>query len=375
MVPQREIKSLLNYKSKENSALTIYLQTSPGLLNLRSTKTTYKNLIKRLNDEQKKLLHKQINAISTLLHTSPPTSRGVAIFASPSKFITYSLPTAPYQNMIEVSNHWVVHPLAYIKQFYPIVLLTVIHEKDVSLYSIGKDIKRLLTIKQKKEKREDRLGFFGRAGVTKGRGGGTADKVSKPLQRLHTFLKDTATKIQKRIEAEKRKLDNEAITVVVGEGNALKYYTQDLQTSIPIRVSLVQKIIGWEREDWLREIGRKVVREWVQKKIKSITSSIIPGEEKRGAVGVSDVLTALQEGRVLTLIISLSNAIPGSICEECNYLSATKLDTCPICNAKVVQKDDMKEEIYRKGLKMANEVILTKQPLPNKTQLIATFRY
>ncbi len=54
-------------------------------------------------------------------------------------------------------------------------------------------------------------------------------------------------------------------------------------------------------------------------------------EGAKGTLGLADTLTALMEKKVMTLLTAEGFTAKGYQCENCGYLSAAKLDACPVC--------------------------------------------
>lgn len=50
-----------------------------------------------------------------------------------------------------------------------------------------------------------------------------------------------------------------------------------------------------------------------------------------GALGLTDTLMVLMEGKVMTLVVAEDYAAKGYQCENCGYLAANEIEPCPIC--------------------------------------------
>ncbi|NNJ25260.1 Vms1/Ankzf1 family peptidyl-tRNA hydrolase [Alienimonas chondri] len=66
-----------------------------------------------------------------------------------------------------------------------------------------------------------------------------------------------------------------------------------------------------------------------------------------GAIGVDDVLTALQTGRVDELAVDHDVTIDGSRCEQCTTAFAEVHETCPLCDSDQVAPIKLVEELVR----------------------------
>jgi peptide subunit release factor 1 (eRF1) len=73
------------------------------------------------------------------------------------------------------------------------------------------------------------------------------------------------------------------------------------------------------------------------------------GSGNGAAVGLDDVLTALVERRVDTLLVSDGFETPGWRCPSCAFL-ATRGPSCPLCSTRMEQADDVVEEAVQEAL-------------------------
>jgi len=371
MPTQDEFQSLLNFQGGKKSALTIYIQNTKGILNSRQIQTVFKNLVKKLGIKERKNFHAQLNSIKIMLQSTPINSKGIALFVTKEKIYVYQLPQIPIENLILISDKFILYPLSYIRQYCLPVLLTTVQKNELSLYKISNNVKRLLTVKRRKEKRRDRLGFFSKFTG----GGGTSEEGAKALEEIHTFMKHGAIQIKARIEEEKRKFGKEKfLEVVAGDGSSLKFFSQYISKTIPIKVSILQKILGYKDEKFFWNLAHDVNIKSVHEAVKRIVEKVKSQDEK-SAKYLSDVISGLNEGKIMAVVMAINKPISGTVCNFCGYISAAKTNNCPACHKKVIPQNDIKEEIYRKCLKTVDEVWLTTQKLPGDTEAVAVFRY
>lgn len=106
---------------------------------------------------------------------------------------------------------------------------------------------------------------------------------------------------------------------------------------------LLSKIIGTVRIEMFAkpdEVLKKVepvVREFERKKEEEDIERLIEAGLKGGpaALGLDDVLKAIQDKRVMKLIISRDFENGGFHCTGCGYLTAQKIERCPFCNGRM----------------------------------------
>ena len=54
-------------------------------------------------------------------------------------------------------------------------------------------------------------------------------------------------------------------------------------------------------------------------------------KNENAVLGIENVLNALQEGRVMKLIVLQDFEQSGLSCKKCNYLSVQDIASCPFC--------------------------------------------
>jgi peptide chain release factor subunit 1 len=63
----------------------------------------------------------------------------------------------------------------------------------------------------------------------------------------------------------------------------------------------------------------------------------------KGVVGIDPTLELVVEGRVQTMAVAEGVTKEGSLCPNCGYLSAVKVDLCPVCSSPAQQVPDIIE--------------------------------
>jgi peptide subunit release factor 1 (eRF1) len=96
-----------------------------------------------------------------------------------------------------------------------------------------------------------------------------------------------------------------------------------------------------------------------------------------GVLGLADVLMALQEQRIRTLVVAEGFEVPGYLCQNCNYVGAEQTGNCPICNGTMVEVDDAVDTAVRRAIDQGAdvEVIQNGDSLVNAGSVGAILRY
>lgn len=126
-----------------------------------------------------------------------------------------------------------------------------------------------------------------------------------------------------------------------------------------------------------------LISEMVQKKSiqrKEVLLETVITETAKGRHGllrVDDILGAVREGRVQTLLIGEDYQQHGFQCTSCDYLTAQMLESCPFCGAEFEEIDDLGGLAVRKVLTTGGrvEVLSDSKELSERGGMGALLRY
>jgi peptide chain release factor subunit 1 len=85
------------------------------------------------------------------------------------------------------------------------------------------------------------------------------------------------------------------------------------------------------------------------------------GEGGRAAIGLEDVLQALNERRVECLLLDERFAAPGASCPECGWLGPGGERTCPVDGRELVRLDDLTEAAIELTLQQSAEILAVRR--------------
>jgi peptide chain release factor subunit 1 len=83
--------------------------------------------------------------------------------------------------------------------------------------------------------------------------------------------------------------------------------------------------------------------------------------EGRAAIGLEDVLQALNERRVECLLLDERFAAPGTSCPECGWLGPGGERTCPVDGRELMQLDDLTEAAIELTLQQSAEILAVRR--------------
>ena len=85
------------------------------------------------------------------------------------------------------------------------------------------------------------------------------------------------------------------------------------------------------------------------------------GEAGRAAAGLDEVLPALNERRVETLILDEQFSAPGTSCPECGWLGPDGVRTCPVDGGVLARLDDLTEAAIELSLQQSAEILAVRR--------------
>ena len=128
------------------------------------------------------------------------------------------------------------------------------------------------------------------------------------------------------------------------------------------------------------ERSREILLDWEAQRERDLVDQLITTRAKGGpaVTGLADTLFALQEGRVLTLVVEEGWAAPGFVCPSCDYLSINEAEHCLFCGtANALRVPDVVERAVHKALLQdaGVEVISDNPELAQAGHIGALLRY
>ncbi len=110
-------------------------------------------------------------------------------------------------------------------------------------------------------------------------------------------------------------------------------------------------------DDEVRAAVQKVDDQLEEARVRQLVGALRERVSQNSAVaGLSDVLTALVERRVETLLVSPGYEAPGWRCPSCNHL-ATVGPGCPVCGGTMNQVDDVVDEAVTAAVRVSCPVV------------------
>ncbi len=282
-----------------------------------------------------------------------PESKGAAVFVSPARKLFNTFQTVlPLANRVIVSRVPFIYPLVRLSDDYDRYGVLISDEQRARLFSIY-----LGRIEEEAEivTQADQASAKGYE-TRKGRLGLSDEKHQRHLKDLRAkHVKAVVREVQRFLASDTQQI------LLAAENGTLA----ELKKQLP--AALAKKTIHTTRFD-LRSPAKKVLDESLKifKNLENEQSRQIARESvvltksrgSRAMLGTKAVLSAMQDGRAETLVVSEKYVGEGWQCLNCMKLGALgKPKECPYCRGRQIdRRPDMKEEMVclalRHGLKV-----------------------
>lgn len=329
MITRTEIKELASNSIDDNYYVSLYLNVDPGENRNKEWLLHFKNLSKNVTSifdhTQKISFQKDIDQIDKFINDMPEgMKRGMAIISCSKNDYWKIFHTAiPFPNQMVIEHKPFLKPLAIMVDNYSRYLVVVVGKTKarILLISSGEIEEVTSIVKILPEPDSGRDGSTGDMGKLRG---GRQRQESYRL--LH---KDALNGLERIISEENIK------RVLVGGTDRSRAGFKGI-----IPPNLREKIVGEFTID-LHVTDQEVLTK-IQQQMHNIESEFerkavdnLFNQSNRYVLGLSDVLTALQQGNVHKMFVISNASTSGMVCEQCGALTPDRERPCPYCNSEM----------------------------------------
>lgn len=311
--------------------LSVYLSTDPSRGPGRNLKAHVNDVLQNVRAgavAEVEALEVEIGRVRELIERLPERPRGLAIFSSEALGMeeTISLHVAP-----EPGAHWGrrVHLrplLALLDEYEPTLVLLVDKERARVFRWVLDAMEELESIEDEVPRRHSKGG-----------------EAQANRQRHHDEL--VAQHVRRAVDMLVRHAGTEQVQRIAlgGPAEVLGQLRRMLPQNLAPQVAGVIGVAVAAGAPEILDAARAVRDEWERTEEAQLIESI--GEDigrGRAVRGIRDVIEAIQEQRVRTLVYAAGTAVPGGRCRNCDVLyDAPPPDTCAACAGTVDAIDDL----------------------------------
>lgn len=347
MITKQELKDLASYVLESEFFISLYLNVDPKVNTKDDWQLHFKNLARdalaKLTEEGKSRARKEIDKIEHFLSDRPEgMKRGLVIISCQSKDFWRVYHTAvPFKNLLIIDNDPYIKPIAAKLDVYRGYAIVVVGREKAQLYltRMGEidevsAISRLIEVEE--PARDGRTGDMGEIRAQR-----QMEKVRRQL------LKETASALEKL-------LANEGIKRVLlggsdkAQGHFMDMLSEPLKEKIVGNFSVDRNAGAHEVLERCIPIMKEVEHRFERKALEELFDQA--GQRDGSVLGLSDVLTALQQGNVHKLYVLSNQVTSGMVCSRCGALTPARDRPCPYCEGEMNHVTHMLDLAIQKAL-------------------------
>ncbi len=366
MLNESDLRELLNYSSS-HMVLSLYLNTEPAQGNADVYRLRLRSMFKELD------LPKDTERVEQYFqHEYDWSGRSVAVFSCTADNFFRAYPLAvPIRSRVRVSDHPHFKPLADLWDAYGGYGVVLVDKQGARLFhfNLGELIEQegIVGEEVKHIKRGGASTIPGNRGGSGAISGYKDEVVDRNMKNSVEF----ATRFFENIHIRRVVIGGTDENIKSFENLLPKSWQSLIVGSFPIpltasHVEVLEKAL---------QIGQEAER---KRETKLIDYAITAAAKNRGGtVGMENTLSAVSSHRVQTLLFKDGLHAIGIRCQNCGFISAHSLETCPLCGSKTDRVLDVVDLAVRSVLQTGGEVevIHDNSELEKVGKIAAVLRY
>lgn len=350
MLTKHELKDLASFVLADGYFVNLFLNVDPKDNPKEDWQLHFKNLsrgvLANFNSNHKNIVQGEIKLIEQYLNDRPEgLKRGLAIISSQSENVWRVYHTSvPFKNELIIEHDPYIKPLMTMLDLYQRYIVIVAGQERARIFVAGLGEIEEITEIDKPERNID----VTKDGTSGDMGEIRAQKVKEQDRRM--LFKDAITAVEKLIAGEGIK------RILLGGTDNARGHFKDLVNNV-----FRERIVGEFSID--KKAGNKEILE----KCTPVMKEVEHGFERRAlnelfdkrdfsVLGLSDVLTALQQGNVQKLYVLSDHVQPGMMCSQCGALTPMRERPCPYCNSKMEHVPHMLDLAIQKAIEQGSRV-------------------
>lgn len=369
MINETELRELARFQT-QTPILSVYLDVDPTRHTSEEYLLSLRGLLKSAAGEAAK---EDIEAVQRYFeHEYDWSGRGVALFscAAADFWRDYVLPI-PVPSGVTVARRPYISPLAALLNAYGRYAVAVVNQEGIRivLYHLGEPAHEETF--EGEEVRKIKRGR-GSSGLAERRGGAPAG--SRHMEEVAMRNLRQSVQVLERFwrQHSPRRL------ILAGAEPALSQFRDLLPKTLQEALVGTMGVDPDENEADFRDRALEILRAAEEERKAALVEALVTAaaKGKDGVVGLDETLTAVQEGRVRTLVVLRDFHTPGYRCQSCGYLTAVEVTQCPYCGGAVAGVPDVAEAAVTRVIEDGGEVeVLDYHPLLERAGIGALLRY
>lgn len=328
MLDRAEVEEIVSTEGKGHYFVSLYLNVDPLSNRGGDYAIHFKNMMKNTVDSLDKGLHKKIREdIDRINHYVSANKvlfrKGLALLSSAESALwkTYHL-GVPVKNEMVVNSTPYIKPLLEVLDNYERYAVVLVEKKEARIFVIhlGEIVEYGEVKSPEVPGKHRQAGWYGLEETR------FENHINYHV-RFH--LKDVAGKLDTFLGGE-----HIGRLILGGSDEAVSAFRSLLHKTVLDRVIGTVKLEMFAPPDEVLRMTMQVISGYERKQEEETVEALVTQSLKgKGAViGLADVISALQEQRVMKLVVLRDYKAIGYTCGTCGFLSAEKVEPCPTCD-------------------------------------------
>lgn len=349
MFNRKELKDLASISLQDDYYVSLYLNVDPKDNPkdkwLIQFKTLAKETLNEMDSHIQTIMQNDITNLESYLTDRPSgLKRGLAVISSASNDFWKAYHTAiPFQDQLVIDHKPYIKPLASMIDTYSRYLIVISGSKRVRflLSGMGETEELSLIDRRDIETGSDRDGGTGDMGEVR------AQKQKEQIQKqLYKDAVQMLDQIQREENIERILLGGSDPNRGKFRDNVPDRITEDIVGEFTVEVAAPVNDVQERAEPVMKEAEYNFER-------KALDELFGNGNS---VLGLSDVLTVLQQGNVHKLYVMSEMTIPGMICSSCGALTPERDRPCPYCDGKMNKVNYMLDLAIQKAIEQGARI-------------------
>lgn len=354
MISEKELQELVDFRAKESSVLSLYLNVDPTQHTKDEYRLTLKSMLKRVADEASAKDLAEVEKYFDFQYDWQ--GKGMVVFSCLEKDFWRAYPLAvPVENHVFVADSPYIKPLTDVLDEYGRYSVILVDREGARLFLFHQgELEEAKSTLGEEVKRTKHGG-----GSAAGRRGGLTARTSRHEEEIAQRNLKEAAELAVRFcgggKCSRIILGGTDDTLTQFQGMLPRELQEQVVGSIPLDMATSETEVLDRSLEVIQEVNRRRKEELVEQLITAAAS-----KGGHGALGLDDTLAAVQEGRARILVVAEGYEATGYGCRNCGYVAAHELKECPFCGKKVIQIKDAVNTVIRKAIELGVEVEVVK---------------
>jgi len=366
MLSESDLRELLDYHASA-SVLSVYLNIEPTAVSADAHKLRLRSMLKDIE------LPEDVLRVERFIeHEFGWSGRSVAIFSCAAEdfFRAYAL-AVPLRSRVRVSDRPHVKPLADLLDAYGGYGVALVDKQGARLFYFHLGELREQDGMLGETVRRTKRGGGSQAQGRRGGSAGQTNYVEEVADRNFKDAAEFAARFFGENNVRRILLGGTEDNLALFRGHLPKTWQSLVVGTFPMSMTASHS----EVLERAMQIGHEAERSREARLVKALITGAAKG--KGGVVKLEDTLSAIHQGRVLTLLISEGYRAPGRRCKGCGFVTSKKSQVCSFCGNKFEPIPDAVELAVRKVMQAGGdvEVLHDEQALSKHGNIGALLRY